>query len=241
MLKYRFAAAAGLMACMATTADAASIITQWTFNSASPDANTATGTTLPAFGADTTSLLGTTATFASGDASGGSSDPSVGDDSGWNLTSFPANGTGDKTEGVVFAVSTLGYSGIQLGYDLRHSNTSSRYEAVQYSTDGVNFVDVGTFDGNLGDTWFNGRTVDLTGVAGVNNNPNFAFRVLATFAPLGSAYLPSNPASTYGTTGTWRFDMTTVSGTAVVPVPAALPLLMSAFGLLAIARRRVAR
>ena len=73
----------------------ATIITQWNFNSAVADANTATGTTNPNIGTGTAALVGgVTATFASGDASGGSTDPATGDDSGWNLTTFAAQNTG---------------------------------------------------------------------------------------------------------------------------------------------------
>lgn len=210
-------------------------VTQWTFNSAVPDNSTSTGTTSPAFGAGTASLLGgvTSPGFNSGV---GSSDPAPGDNSGWQTTNYAVQGAGDKTRGVQFLVSTVGYQGISISYDLRHSNTSSRYEAVQYTLNGSTWIDAATFDGNAGDTWFNGRTVDLSSVAGADNNANFGFRVLATFAPSTSQYAVSNPSSTYGASGTWRFDMVTVSA---VPEPATGLLL--AGGVLAVgaaARRR---
>jgi hypothetical protein len=236
MRKYRSRVATlcalGLTTLLTSGAEAA-LVTQWSFNSPTPDANTGTGTTNPSVGAGTASAIGgVTTSFASGDASGGSSDPATGDDSGWQTTTYAAQGVGDKTRGVQFNVSTVGYSGIRVNYDLRHSNTSSRYEQFQYSVDGTNFVDFSSlFDGNQGDTWFNNRTVDLSTIAGVANNPLFAFRVVAAFAPGGSAYAASSPTGTYGTAGTWRFDMVSVSGTAV-PVPAALPLLFSGFAVL---------
>lgn len=222
------------------TAANADIITQWDFNFGN-DANTATGTLNPAIGAGTASLVGgTTATFASGDASGGSSDPNVGDDSAWNVTTWAAQGTENGLRGVQFNVSTLGYTDIVVNWDHRHSNTVSRYFQFQYSTDGVNFGSTGLagdgiFEATAGDTWFNGRTVDLTGITGVANNSDFAFRVVAIFAPTGG-YLASNPTSTYASTGTGRFDMVTVNG-AAVPEPAS----MAAIGLgvaTLVARRR---
>ena len=90
-----------------------SILAQWNFNSNPPDGNTSTGTTTPNIGSGTASLVGgVTATFASGDASGGSSDPATGDDSGWQTTTYAAQGTENKLRGVQFAVSTLGWKDI---------------------------------------------------------------------------------------------------------------------------------
>ena len=218
-----------------------SIVTQWNFNSVVPDNATGTGSLLPSVGTGTASLVGgTTATFASGAAGTGSSDPATVDDSGWNVTTFAAQGTGNKTRGAQFAVSTLGWHSVVVGYDLRHSNTSSRYEQFQYSLDGLNFVDFVTFDGNAGDTWFNGRTVDLSSITGVNNNANFAFRVVSVFAPSTSSYFASSPTATYGTGGTWRFDMVTV---AAVPEAETYAMMLAGLGLVGfmVARRRTKR
>jgi len=188
-------------------------ITQWNFNSPTPDANTSTGTTAPAIGTGTATLVGgTTATFASGDASGGSSDPATGDDSGWNVSTFPAQSISPKTAGVQFSVPTTGFQNITVSFDQRHSNTAANRAVFQYSTDGTNFTDLTAFTATAGDTWNNGRTADLTTIPAVNNNPNFAFRIVSDFAPSTTNYAPSNPTSTYGTTSTWRFDMVTVSG-----------------------------
>lgn len=219
----------------------AQILTQWDFNFGN-DANTGTGTINPAIGSGTASLVGgTTATFASGDASGGSTDPNVGDDSAWNVTTWAAQGTGSGTRGVQFAVSTVGYTNVVVSWDQRHSNTVSKYFQFQYSTDGSTFnsaglVDSGIFAATAGDTWFNNRSVDLTGVAGVANNANFAFRVVAIFDPAGSTYVASSPTGTYGTTGTARFDMVTINA-APVPEPASIAAIGLGVASL-IARRR---
>lgn len=218
----------------------ANTITQWNFNSTTADAATSTGVTAPSIGAGTASLINTTATFASGDASGGSSDPASGDDSGWNTTGYATQGTGNKTEGVQFKFSTFGFSNVQFSYDLRHSNTSSRYEMVQYSLDGTTFNDFATFDGNLGDTWFNGRTVNFSSVLGANNNADFAVRVVSTFAPSTNTYAASSPSGTYNTSGTWRFDMVTVSA-APVPEPKNYAMLLAGLGLMGVMARRRSR
>jgi hypothetical protein len=222
----------------------ADVITEWNFNSVPADTSTGTGALLPTVGTGSLATIGgvtgfSPAAFASGN---GSSDPATSDDSGWQTSNYAAQGTGDRSGGVQFNVSTVGYTDIGFEFDQRHSNTSSRFVQVQYSTDGIVFNDLTSFEATLGgDTWYNGRTVSLSGLAGVDNNANFALRIVAMFAPGTSAYAPSRPepASIYGTSGTWRFDMVQVTGSPV-PVPAALPLLLSGLALVAVARRRQA-
>ncbi|HRH80217.1 MAG TPA: PEPxxWA-CTERM sorting domain-containing protein [Thiobacillaceae bacterium] len=231
----------GLALAIATTLVApaqADIVSLWDFNSPVADANTSTGNLLPALGGGTAATLGgVTASFSAGT---GSSDPAGSDDSGWNTTTYASQGGGDKSRGVQFNVSTVGLKDIVLTYDLRHSNTSSRYELLQYSLDGINFTDFATFDGDAGDTWFNGRSVDLSGIAGVNDNASFAFRVVATFAPGTGAYSSSNDGSNYATNGTWRFDMVSVSA-APVPEPETYALMLAGLGVVGLAVRRRSR
>lgn len=216
-------------------------ITQWNFNSVPADASTSTGSLIASVGVGSLNTLGSvTQTFASGTSNGGSSDPITTDDTGLSTLTYAAQGTNNKLTGVQFNVSTLGFENIAVSYDLRHSNTSSRYEQFQYSLDGTNFVDFALFDGNAGDTWFNGRTVDLSAISGADNNANFAFRVVSAFAPGTSAYAAANTGSSYATSGTWRFDMVTVSGSAVAPVPEpeTYAMLLAGLGLMGFAARR---
>ena len=87
----------------------AATITHWNFNSNPPDANLGTGTTVPATGNGTLSRLnGPAPTYASG-ISGG---PASGDDTGLNTSSYPAQGTGNKTSGLQIGASTRGYTNI---------------------------------------------------------------------------------------------------------------------------------
>jgi hypothetical protein len=219
----------------------AQTITLWNFNSIVADATTSTGTTAPALGSGTATLLGgITGSFSSGDASGGSSDPATGDDSGWQTTTYAAPSTENKSRGLQFNVSTLGFDNIVVSFDTRHSNTSSKYQRFQYSTDGVNFVDSAVFAATAGDTWYNGRTADLSGIAGVNNNPNFAFRIVQEWESTATGagadnFLASNPTATYAATGTWRFDMVQVTS---VPEPTAFSLGMFGLAGLALWQRR---
>ncbi|RYD42024.1 MAG: PEP-CTERM sorting domain-containing protein [Verrucomicrobiaceae bacterium] len=216
-------------------------ITQWNFNSTTADADVTTGTLTPSTGTGTASLVSsTTGIFASGDASGGSTDPATGDDSGWGVATFPAATVGDLTAGARFLVDTTGYDSITVSYDVRHSNTASKYQAVQYTLDGLAWTTAQFFSVASGDTWNNLRTVNLSSITGASNNPNFGFRVVSAFESTATGsgvagYVASGPTSTYATTGNWRFDMVTVSGN-VIPEPSMA--LLGSLGVLGLLRRR---
>jgi hypothetical protein len=236
---------AGTLALAVAACVHADIVTQWNFNG--PSSATVPGGTsspLPSVGAGTASLIGgITASFASGTATGGSSDPVTTSppNYAWNTTGYGAQGSGSGERGVQFQASTAGFFDIGVSFDLRHSNTSSRFVQFQYSLDGTNFssknlVDDGIFEATLGgDTWYNLRTVSLAGIAGASNNANFAFRIVAIFAPGTSDYVASTATSTWAGTGTLRYDMVTVMG--VVPAPGVVATLALA-GLVGSRRRR---
>jgi hypothetical protein len=217
----------------------AATITQWNFNSAPADASDATGTTAPSIGTGTASLRSTTGLFANGNAGTGSTDPTAADDSGWGVTSFPASGS-DMTAGVQFLIDTTGYESITISYDVRHSNTSSRYQAVQYTLNGSSWTTAAFFTAAAGDAWINNRSVNLSAISGANNNPDFGFRILSASqlaaTGAGSAgYVAATTGSTYAASGNWRFDMVTVSGS-VIPEPSAA--LLGGLGVLGLLRRR---
>ena len=194
------------------------VITQWNFNSGA-DANVATGTLSPNIGAGSAALIGgTTATFATGhttDTSG-----TADGNSAWNVAGFPAASANNLTAGAQFAISTSGWTPTTLTFDLRHGNTSANAGEVQYTLDRSaatpSWTTATTFSftpaaSGTGDTWYS-RSVDLSGISGIANNANVAFRVVSSFAPSGSSYLASRSTSTYASTGTWRFDMVTLNG-----------------------------
>lgn len=225
--------AAALMAAGSANADT---ITQWNFNSVPADTSTSTGTLTPNIGAGVISLLNSVTT--TGFNSGVGSSDTASDNTGFQTTTYAVQGAQNQLRGVQYNVSTVGFSDITVSYDLRHSNTSSRYEQFQYSIDGTNFTDFALFDGNVGDAWFN-RSVDLSSIAGADNNASFSFRVVAAFAPTTAGYLASNPTSNYAG-GTWRFDAVTVSGATVaaVPEPESYALLVAGLGFVGFASRR---
>lgn len=199
---------------------ASSVIAQWNFNGS---------TTAPSLGSGTASLVGgTTATFAGGDTT---RDPAGNNgNSGWNTTTYPAQGSGNKTRGVQFNVSTAGKQNIVIAWSSQCSNTGSKYGRLQYSTNGTTFFDFTTAFTN--GTSFAPVTNNLSAFAGVNNNPNFAIRLVSEFesTAIGDAsasYTPANSGSTYGTAGTMRYDMVTVLGAAITTTPAAPAILSS--------------
>ncbi|MEJ5171229.1 MAG: hypothetical protein WHU10_09585, partial [Fimbriimonadales bacterium] len=80
--------------------------------------------TTPAVGSGTASLVGgTTSTFATG----------FGSAVGWNTTTYPAQGTGNRTAGVEFRADLSGYRSIVVTWDQRHSNTSANTVSFQYT------------------------------------------------------------------------------------------------------------
>lgn len=201
--------------CAVFGASGQSIIAQWSFNGGS-DADPSTGVTTPSTGTGTAQLVGgVKGVFATGSAD----DPESTDNSGWNISAFPTQGSGPKTAGVRFNVNTAGYQGLSLLFDWRASNTASRRLAVLYSANGTDFVDATGFTIEKAGAFTNGLKLDLTAMPDADDNPHFAIELVSDFAD-GAEYLPVSGAS-YSTAGTWRFDMVTVMGSAIGGDPVA--------------------
>ena len=104
----------------------------WDFNSSPSDANVGTGLVTPLTGTGALTLIGgTTSTFATGNVS----DPNTSDNSGLNVTTWPAQGTNPKTAGVQFDVSTTGFNRIGIEFWQRLSNTVANTWVLQYTLD----------------------------------------------------------------------------------------------------------
>jgi endonuclease/exonuclease/phosphatase family metal-dependent hydrolase len=194
------------------------VFAQWNFNSVPGDNNTGTGTTAPSVGSGTASMVGGVTANGTGFATGDTFFDPAGstDNSGWNTTTYPAQGTGNKNRGVQFTVSTAVRQNIVISWSSQSSNTGSKYGRLQYTTNGIDFVDFPTAFTN--GTSFTVKTNSLAAISGVNNNTNFAFRFVSEFEStaantVNTNYVPANSGSTYATTGTMRYDMVTVSGT----------------------------
>lgn len=134
----------------------------------------------------------------------------------FSTTNFPTQSTSNKTAGIQITASTAGYKNITLTMDMRHGNKCANTAVVQYTTDGSTWNDATTYTASItDDTWFL-RTFDFSGISEVNNNANFAVRVVSSFASGTSAYATSNPTSTaYDVTKGYRFDNVTLKGTEI--------------------------
>ncbi len=188
------------------------VIAQWNFN----NTNISVTAPPPSTGAGTSSLLLiTTPAWA-----GGSSTDTGSSNSAWNTTPYPASGIGNKTAGVQFNVSTSGKQNIVIRWDHRVSNTGSKYARLRYTTNGTTFTDFPTAIVASTGAVFEAKTNSLAGLPWVDNNPLFAFQIVAEFQSTatgsGSAvYVGAN--GTYAPSGTLRFDMVTVSGDVIPP------------------------
>ena len=153
------------------------------------------------------------------------------------------------TQGAEYDASTAGYSNIVVNFDLYFTSAAEARMCVLYTTDGwattnvanslfyaatpstihVNpTVGLGGSPNTITGTYFvapnsqgfyNNLIVDFTGVAGVDNNPLFGFKVVN--AATGSGDCLNLSGTTYNnSSGNWRFDNVTVAGTAGTPPPA---------------------
>lgn len=213
MMRFRFLAAAAFLLAAAMTVQA-DTLAQWNFNSSPPDDLTSTGSESPSTGAGYASLLGSaTASFVAGAAK--DSGP---DNSAWSLSKFAGINAGNKSTGVQFSLSTLGFENLVISWYQRNSATASRYARLQYSTDGYAFRDASVVAIYKESAWTN-QVVDLSDIPGVTNNPNFAFRIVTEFESTATGfaspelYAATKTGSSYSTTGTIHLDLVTVSGT----------------------------
>jgi hypothetical protein len=142
----------------------------------------------------------------------------------WGLqtTDYPAQGQNPGEAGIAVSVPTTGYRNIVVKFDVRWSNTASKFLAVEYTTDGATWNRVRTLEARRGDRW-HGDTeanggygalveLDLSNDANANNNAQFAFRVVTIFDPNTGQYTAAQSGSNYATRGTLRYDLIEILG-----------------------------
>lgn len=199
------------------------IIALWDFNSNPPDDNPSTGTLAPAIGSGTAGSVGTAAGSLNSDVTAQSFDPALADNSKWRLASFPAQGTGNKTGGAEFWVSTVGCQNIALTWGHYDSATASRYWRVQYTLDGVSFTDSSCVYTNPAETLWFPTGLSLAAIPGANDNPNFGIRLVSEWESTATGqgldrYIGTQLSGSYSTAGTLWLDMVTLSGDVIPPV-----------------------
>lgn len=139
------------------------------------------------------------------------------------------------TQGAQFAGGTAGYYRVKVSFDVYATSDAEANLQVQYTTEGniwhnATIASVGTLavitnNANtnistvvgsyvsLGSGWNNQITVDLSGISGVDNNPNFAVRLVN--ASTGTNCVDTTGASYNNTSGSWTFDNVAIQGVAI--------------------------
>ena len=181
--------------------------TEWTF----------TGTIFPSTGSGTASAVNVLAGSPVGY---------------WATARYPDQGTGNKTAGVQFSVSTALYADISLTWRENHGGTSPNTTVLQYTTDGNNWIDAQTFVTTQSETWIS-RSFDFAAIPTVNRNESFAVRIVAAFAAGGGEYVATQSGRSYAISGVIRFDDIAFFGEQI-PAPGTC----AALGILAARARR---
>jgi hypothetical protein len=167
---------------------------------------------------------------------GGSLTSGGGSPDGWS-TNAPIG-----TQGAQFRASTAGFYRIQVAFDVNETSAGEGNLQLQYTSDGSNWINanitsvgtlatiktnttsvntvVGTFVklASTGTGWNNQIKADLSGIVGVNNNTNFAIRLVN--ASTGADCINSSGAIYNNSSGNWSLDNVVISGYAVQPITA---------------------
>ena len=161
-------------------------------------------------------------------AAGTTNNARLGDVAGQALSLQGGTSNTNNGRNITFNVSTLGFSNIVISFATQGTSTGFNANQFQYSLDGSNFVDFGS--PYVPATAFGAIPLvfTLSSIAGLNNNPNAAFRIVF------------NGATT--STGNNRIDNIVVEGTSVVtavPEPTTAVLLFTGLtGLISLKRKR---
>jgi hypothetical protein len=185
---------------------------------------------------------------------------------GWNSgaaigtqgAQFNASTVGEQniTASFDIYITVQGESSFQAQYTTNGTtwiNAPLSYAATQISGNGVGSVLTNSSNANIvqgnyfqasadtSDAQFNGFTVNLTGISGVNNDANFGLRIVNAATGTAVTNLKTLGALN-NTSGNWRLDNVTIEGTAI-PEPSTWALLAGSvvFAAVLVRRRQLAQ
>lgn len=225
MLK-RFFCAVAIAATFSVGAYADVVITQWDFNMAT-GANSNPSTSI---GTGTATSVGMNNDADSSDIrTNGSPLDSGSPNNAWRVRGSVDNGWSTTTQllsGARFTLPTTGFRDIIVSMDVDASNGAASHAQFQYTTNGTDFLSFGglTEFQNGSNVFDTGLTWDLSSISGVNDNPNFSFQLLSAFHPDFGSFRRVDGTGPVGTSGNYRFDLVTISATAV-PEPSGMLIL----------------
>lgn len=153
-------------------------------------------------------------------AAGTTTNARLGDAAGQALSLQGGTSNANNGRNLTLNVSTAGFANIIVSLATQGTSTGFNSNQFQYSLDGINFIDLGppytpaTAFGTVP------LVFSLVSIAGLNNNPNAAFRIVFNGAT--------------SSTGNNRIDNIVIEGTstttAAIPEPATALLLLSGLG-----------
>jgi hypothetical protein len=195
-----------LLFCIPMVNAKADEIAIWNFNDSDLVVDHGSGTMSSNF--NTTNIL-----FAAGTIN----NARLGDVAGQALSLQGGTSNVNNGRNVTVNVNTTGFANIVVSFATQGTSTGFNNNQFQYSVDGVNFIDFGS--PYIPAAAFGSVPVifTLTSIAGLNNNPNAAFRIVF------------NGATT--STGNNRLDNFVVEGSSTtIPEPATMFLLTTGLG-----------
>ena len=152
----------------------------------------------------------------------------AGNANGWNTSA----GTG--TQGAEFDAPTTGYTNILVAYDWYVTGQGIADLQPEYNLNTSNSASWVTYGSPVitptGGGWLTGQTMNLTGLGGANNDPNFGIRLVSTTDPNSGdstfgQYTSASGGIYNNSSGNWSLNNITITGVSAVPEPSTFALL----------------